>query len=278
MYKTILLHVDRGDPLAVRLRIAATLAERHGAHLTGCATTGITAGDYAMAAVTPFGSLPLVDYARMGEEAETALRHFETEARQRGVASVETMCIADHAGAALVARSPYADLIVVGQDSGAPVAAGVAVGIPDHMALHGGCPVLMVPDGCRHDHVGRSIVIGWNATLEAAHAVHAALPLLCDASLVRIVVVRPERLMSPHDPQPAHDLAAWLRRHGVYVEALGEHATGGVGDVLLHAARAGNADLIVAGAYGHSRFRELVVGGSTRTLLDNPDTCVLLAH
>ncbi len=280
MYKTIVLHVADNEQFALRLGLAAGLAERHGAHLIGCAATGVAAADYAMLAASPFGSLPVADYAALHDDAHAALERFATEARHRGVASFATRLVTGHAAEVLVTQSTYADLVIVGQDSGAAVLAGFAV--PDYVALHGACPVLMVPGGCQAASVGHCIVVGWNASIEARHAAQAALPLLRDAGKVHAAVIAPQSLHL-HDGDtagmdPGVELAVWLGRLGVAVDVVTDSATRDAGEALLRTARRHGADLIVAGAYGHSRFRELVAGGTTRTLLDNPETCVLLAH
>lgn len=279
MYKTIVLHVDDGSQFPARLRIAAALAERHGAHLIGSAVTGSTARDYAMAAATPFGALPLVDLTELRERASAALERFSEEARRLGVASLETRLIEEDAERALVLQSAYADLIVVGQDNVSAIGTSVVTGVPDYVALHGTRPVLVVPHGCQNSTVGSGIVIGWNASAEASRAVLTALPLLRQAGFVRVVVIDPQPLGIRHGEEPGADLATYLARHGIDVEVSVEtDGAPDAGDALLaHALRHG-ADLVVAGAYGHSRFREWVAGGTTRTLLDNAVLPVLLAH
>jgi nucleotide-binding universal stress UspA family protein len=280
MYKTIVLYVADSEQFARRLGLAAGLAERHGAHLIGCAATGVAAADYAMLAASPFGALPLADYTTLHDDAQAALAHFASEAERAGVESFETRLVMGHAAEVLVTQSTYADLVVVGQDNGAAVLSGFAV--PDYVALHGACPVLMVPDGCRAGTLGRRIVIGWNASLEARHATQAALPLLCKAAQVHAAVIAPQSLHL-HDAStvgvdPVAALGTWLGRLGITADVIADPEERDAGKALLRMARHYDADLIVAGAYGHNRFRELVAGGTTRTLLDNPDFCVLLAH
>ncbi|GGC13348.1 universal stress protein [Pseudoduganella buxea] len=280
MYKTIVLYVADNDQFALRMRLATGLAERHGAHLVGCAATGLAPADYAMLAASPFGAMPLADHAALHDDAAAALERFTVDARRRGVASFETRLVTGHAAEVVLAQSTYADLVIVGQDNGTAVLTGFAV--PDYVALHGACPVLMVPDGCRADSVGRRILIGWNASLEARRAVQAALPLLRDAAHVHAAVIdRPSPWLHGDDPtdrDPGAALAAWLGRLGVPVQIVTDPDAHHAGDALLRIARDVDADLVVAGAYGHSRFRELVAGGATRTLLDNAETCVLLTH
>jgi nucleotide-binding universal stress UspA family protein len=99
----------------VRLRIAAVLAERHGAHLVGCAATGVAAADYAMLAASPFGSLPVSDHAALHDDAQAALERFATAAQRAGVASFEKRLVTGHAAEVLVTQTLYADLVIVGQ-------------------------------------------------------------------------------------------------------------------------------------------------------------------
>jgi nucleotide-binding universal stress UspA family protein len=280
MYKTIVLHVDGSEKFALRLRLAVDLVGRHGAHLIGCAATGVTAADYAMLAASPFGSLPVADYAALHDDARAALERFSTAVRRAGVVSPETRLVTGHAAEVVVTQSAYADLVIVGQDIGAAVFGGFAV--PDYVALHGACPVLMVPHACNAAAVGRRILIGWNASLEARRAVQAALPMLRAADDVRVAMINRLSLRL-HDgdtvrTDPGAALATWLDRLGVQVDEITGLDARDAGAALLQIARHHDADLVVAGAYGHSRFRELVAGGATRTLLDNPDTCVLLTH
>jgi nucleotide-binding universal stress UspA family protein len=279
MYKTIVLHVDDGSQFSTRLRVAVDLAERHGAHLIGSAVTGIAAHDYAMVAASPFGPLPLVDMQEVRERTADTLARFQDEARRLGAASVETRLIEDNAERALVLQSAYADLIVVGQnEAGTTFGAPVATGVADYVALHGTRPVLVVPAGCRNTAVGSRIVVGWNASTEASRAVLAALPLLRNAQLVRVAVIAPQLLALRHGEEPGADLATYLARHGVRVEVAVDDAETEAGAALLRQAEHVGADLIVAGAYGRSRYREWIAGGATRSLLDNQQVPVLLAH
>jgi len=141
----------------------------------------------------------------------------------------------------------------------------------------GRAPVLVVPEAPIKD-MGRRIVIGWNRSVEALVAVRAALPLLRQADRVDLVTINPG--VHPADQSdPGGALSRMLSRHGVSVEVVALPRTmPQVSDVLLRHAADVNADLIVMGAYGHSRFREAILGGATRDMLSAANLPVFMAH
>jgi nucleotide-binding universal stress UspA family protein len=123
------------------------------------------------------------------------------------------------------------------------------------------------------------VLVGWNAGREATRAVHDALPLLVKASSVTITAVNPRVGLGAHGQEPGADIARHLARHGVTVEV--EHTAApeiGAADILLNRASELSADLLVVGAYGHSRLREFLLGGVTRSLLHQMTLPVLLSH
>jgi nucleotide-binding universal stress UspA family protein len=142
-----------------------------------------------------------------------------------------------------------------------------------------GRPVLITPYAGKFNSVGTRALIGWNASPQAARAVHDALPLLTHASSVTVLVIDAATGEAVHGEEPGADIAKLLARHGLEV-TLHRVAGGGLspGDVLLNEAAELNADLIVMGGYGHSRLREMVLGGATRTLLRQMTAPVLMSH
>ena len=176
----------------------------------------------------------------------------------------------------------YADLTVIGQRN--PESGGAVGGSPtalESLMFETGRPVLAVPYAGRFDAVGRRIMVAWSATRESARAVADALPLLKQADSVVTFAVNPRRGREEgtHGDIPGADIAVHLARHDVKVEA--QHTVTedvSIGDMLLSRAADESVDLIVMGAYGHSRMRELVLGGVTRHLLAHMTVPVLLAH
>ena len=137
-----------------------------------------------------------------------------------------------------------------------------------------GRPILMAPETAPKP-LGGVIALAWNATEAAVHAVNAALPLLANAESVHVLVVNTKRT----SPVTGKRLERYLAWHGIQctLDVL-QTSKGNVGDTLLTSAAEMNADLLVMGAYGHSRVRELVLGGVTRHILDKAELPVLLAH
>lgn len=138
--------------------------------------------------------------------------------------------------------------------------------------MESGRPVLMAPPRAPAT-MGRRILVAWNNSIEAARAVGGALPLLAGAASVAIVVAEADRVAEPDE------LVAYLGLHGVSAEVR-TIATAGArfGQLLLNEAVARSADLIVMGAYTHSRLRQLIMGGVTRHVLEHADVPVLLCH
>ena len=274
MYKTIVLHVDDSSAMEARLRAAAVVADEFGAHLVGSAATGMSWSSYALLtgsmAVTPVDEFNL-----MCSAARASLRDFAERARQLGLASIEERLVEDDHRHALLLQSRYADLVVTSQDSKAPDAVH---GLPQYVALHGARPVLAVPSAYAGQPLLGEIVVGWDGSLQAIRAVHAALPLLVRAASVRLALVNPDTESGLHGDEPGADMALYLARHGVAVDVVKENSTAPVGEALIGIAGAYGAGLLVSGAFGHSRYREFVLGGVTRVLLERSPLPVLVAH
>lgn len=126
---------------------------------------------------------------------------------------------------------------------------------------------------------GKVVMVCWNASREAARAVVDALPFLRAAEKVIVLAVNPEMSAAGHGAEPGADVAAWLSRHGVRVTVQRDVAPDAdVGAVILSRAADHGVDLIVMGIYGHSRMREMVLGGASRSLLASMTVPVLMAH
>jgi nucleotide-binding universal stress UspA family protein len=193
---------------------------------------------------------------------------------QSGVSAV-FRCIEGEPVHDTVSAARFADLVVIGR------AADHAVFSTDQIAnVLVGCgrPVLLVPQGERNA-IGSTVAIAWKEKAEAARAVTAAMPLLTRAKKVLVLSADEDGTQSGVHAASAEHLASQLRRHGMIVEAHGLVAQPNCGaSVLTKKAKDLGADLVVSGAYSHSRMRELVFGGFTRALLTACDLPVLLLH
>ena len=180
-------------------------------------------------------------------------------------------------GRHVASRARFADLVVLpkpyGDDHGVelePVIEG---------AMFDGCaPVVVVPDDVEPPTQPKRVVIAWNESTEALRAVRAALPVLKGADVVHVVVIDPPQ-HGPNRSDPGGMLSQYLARHGVKTEIdVLSKTLPRVSDVLIRHVNDVNADLVVMGAYGHSRFREAILGGATRNMLEQAGVTVFMAH
>ena len=272
--KDILVHLDAGPRAATRLDVAARLAARHGAHLTGLFVVDIPLPMVVDPAGGGAALASLLEDLRSAalDDASKAQAAFRARCDRDGIPNewrVEEGTTADKVTAA--ARS--ADLVVLGQPDAAEEPGAALL---DDAIFFSGRPVLVVPYAGSFSAIGRRVLVGWKPGREASRAVHDALPLLAGAELVTVLSVNPGG--GPED-LPGAAIGRHLARHGIAAEARGTEAAGlAEGDALLNAAADLGADLLVVGAYGHSRLREIVLGGVTRTLLDRMTVPVLFSH
>jgi nucleotide-binding universal stress UspA family protein len=138
---------------------------------------------------------------------------------------------------------------------------------------------LIVPYAGHFATIGQRVLVGWDTSREATRAIRDALPLLGTAQAVTILSIDPQPTREGHGAVPGADMACYLARHGIDAVAEWSVSNGiDAGNVLLSRAADLSADLLVIGAYGHPRFRELVLGGVTRTILESMTLPVLMSH
>lgn len=281
--RDILVHLDATERAGTRLRLAADLARRHGAHLTGLHVVDIElpvvfSGEAGGAAVL---AEVLEDMRRDAQaNASKVEAAFRERLRLDGIAG-EWRPVEGTAREQVALHARYADLVVVGQadpETGQPPSAAAII---EHALFASGRPVLVVPATGRFETAGRRVLIGWNASREAARAVNDALPVIAEAEAATVLVANPRGSPAGHGEEPGADIALHLARHGLTVAVERAFAPGmgiGDGDLILNRAAELSADLLVVGAYGHSRLREMVLGGVTRTLLQQMTLPVLMSH
>jgi len=262
------------------LRAALALADAFDAHVRMLVTV-----DVPMPMPTDWGGMSYDLYARMHEDAcarNAALVARLREAHAREGARVEVRggeSIAMHPAATAAMHARYADLAVVPTAPAGDAQSGLALSGFGELLIHGGRPVLAVPDSAGFAALPQRALIAWTSTAQAARAVHDALPLLRDADLVEVLVVDPDIGERAHGEEPGADIAAHLARHGLNVEVTMRPGMGFsvAHEIVRHAGRTG-ARLIVAGGYGHSRLSEFVLGGTTRELVQSTDVPILFSH
>lgn len=278
--KDILVHLDATARSATRLELAIDLARRHDAHLTALHVVDIGMPLIAMADGGGGAALAgLIDQMRDTglADASTIEAAFRERIRREGMQG-EWRQAEGMVAEMVTLHARYADLVIVGQDD--PDGPGTAtVGLAGDILFGAGRPVLVVPYAGSVTSTGRRVLVGWNAGREAARAVNDALPLISMADSACVLTVNPRIGVGGHGEQPGADIALHLARHGATVTV--EHRVAPDApdaDLLLNHAADINADLIVIGAYGHSRLREFVLGGVTRTILKQMTVPVLMSH
>ena len=279
-YKDLLVVLDSEATARERLDLATALAERFAAHLIGLYPLPTPQaprhlGYYDPALLDPF----LAELRQRASSAAVKMREtFEHVTGLRRL-SAEWREITEGPDADPVLHARYADLAVLGQLNPDRVETELIPPRPEQVALASGRPVLIVPYAGRFDNVGRRIVIAWNSTREAARAVSDAMPFLESADLVNVLTIDPREGPDGHGELPGADIAVHLARHGVKAQIERTVSAGlPVGEVLLSRIADLGADLLVMGAYGHSRVRELLLGGATRSVLRSMTLPVLMSH
>lgn len=277
-YRTILVDIDPSERTARRVEFAARLAKQADAHLVGVTHTGIDRllRESALSGIAP-GALAQV-FEQLRLNAGLRAMQFDLQVQQAGVASFEHRIGDDEPGSGLATQAMYADLVIVSQrdPSGARDAGDRA--IPEYVAMNAPCPVMVLPWAASPMPVFEHVLVAWNASPEAARAVRQAMPFLQQAKQVEVVIVQPDDpgTLSARDTGP--DIAEFLGRHGVSVHLHRQPAAGDVAETLLSLANDHGAELLVLGCYGHARFRELLLGGVSRTVLRCLTLPALMAH
>ncbi len=278
-WKTILVQLSNPRRSDMLLAVAGRIAERFDAHLIGLnvahalahmPATPMLLGPEDFAA---FRSIDAEEAVRLKKEFEAAThgRPFVAEWRSVESAAFDTATtVLEHARAA--------DLIVASQADPEWEMSGL-FDTPERLALESGRPVLVVPYAGTFTHIGKRVLIAWSGKREGARAVFDALPLLKGAEAVTLLCVVGKGVDGEAGELPGTEIAATLARHGVKVmiqKSVAEDIA--VADDILSRAADSSADLLVMGAYGHSRLREMVFGGVTRHIIRHMTVPTLMSH
>jgi nucleotide-binding universal stress UspA family protein len=275
-YKTILVHCDASRGTAGRLRIAADLADRFGGHVIGLHVRRAFQAPAFTDAGPAMDSLYRTYETAVRAEEAMAAAAFRDAVGSKGLSG--DWRVADgYVDEILMAQARVADLVIVGQAEPDGPPTTTPSDLAEGVAMAAECPVLIVPFIGAAKPPGKTMMLCWNDSREAKHAAVGAMPLLAAAEKVIVLIVDPKT--GRDREQPGADVAVWLARHGVKVTVQLDNATDSdVGGVILSRAADHDVDLIVMGIYGHSRLRERVLGGASRTLLASMTAPLLVAH
>ena len=278
-YKDIVVVTDDTPECEARVNVAMHLAAVHDAHVIG---------------VLYYRPLELSRFAEVELPKEIVARehHLEQEVRARVRERFERLLKPSgilhewHAAAtdpvtAVSTVGRHADLTIIGQNPPDVGAYGTSRDLAEHVVLASGRPVIVIPYIGAAREIGNRVLVAWNGGREAARALADAMPILERAQRVVVLAVNPDssRPNSPHGELPGADIARHLARHGVNVEVWRRDAKAvSVAAELLNVSADEGIDLLVIGAYGHARLRELWLGGVTRDLMESMTIPVFMSH
>lgn len=282
--KTILVALNEVSLNDQIIAVSAELGRKFDAHVTGL---------YVIPAAEIYPvigeSLSTQVYAGHREfyldQADKVKEEFEGEMKRQGIKNewrkidVRSSLIAD----GLMPHAFQADLIVVPQkpervdlDDESLI---VENDFTERVIMESGRPVLVIPASGKFSNIGENILVGWNGTRESARSAFYAIPFMRDAKNVTITWVNPEKDLPEKENLPGTEMAASLARHDIKARVKAVTTSDlSTGEALLSNASIADADLLVIGTYGHSRLREFILGGVTRTILNKMTIPVLMSH
>lgn len=276
--KNILLHLDASPRSMVRLEVARQLAQRHEAAVT--ALYGVTSSFVEMPfAVAESSEASAIVLKLDADRRERALAQFTSALQTAGPTVSWSELGTEPVIWGFTQQALYADLLVLGQhEPGSPTARDVPADFIESVLIGSGKPALVLPYASDVTTIGQNILVAWSPSRESARALGSALPLLQAAQQVHVATWSDEQ-SAPQAASERRQIEQYLASHGVKATLhwYGDGANN-PGDRLLSLAADMGSDLLVMGCYGHSRARELVLGGATRTVLKTMTLPVLMAH
>ncbi len=277
-YKSILVHLDLSEAVHSRFELALSLAHQFDAHLTGFFTVyrPEPGSFYVLAGSAEY----YVELEHRRLEQQGALeRLFRAETLRWKVAG-EWQSSAENANRCVPQAARLADLTIVGQYNREDPESFVAEQFIENLVLSSGRPVLVVPYAGQFHRIASHVVLAWDGSREATRALHDALPFLSRAKQVTVLTINALSGEPQSSRIPGSDIAAVISRYGANVATQEIEGVKDVpiGETILSRAADLDADLLVMGCYGHSRWRELVLGGATRSILKSMTVPVLMSH
>lgn len=261
--KDVLLVARAGEPCEAQMAITARIAGEHDALVDGVCV-------YAAPDLSPDDDRRDEAIERMVAPVEAAYRamiadHGHSRSWSSGEAEERTW--------ALIRQARFADLVV----AGLPGDDSFARRLVESLAMNSGAPCLLTPCSVKNDRFER-VMLAWDGSREAKQAMDDGLVFMAAAKSVRVVIAHEDGDDASYEDHGGH-LLSHLSRHGVHGELKVVSKPGErIGDVLLGESQTFAADLVIMGAYGHARTREVVLGGATRTMLSHAAQPVLMSH
>ena len=277
-YKTILANFSHEDHAQSTLEISVDLAAKHDAHLVGLYVVPAIRVYPPIAAEIP---IEIIERQQAGYRAiaDRIGQTFEQITSKQGV-SAEWRTVdatSPDRAATVLEHCRAADLVVLNQRSQNETYGEQPV--EQRVVLGAGCPVLLLPNTGDVGPIGKHVFVAWDGGREASRAAHDALPILVSSEQTYLHRINPPAEVDHDVVATGAGLATGLARHGVNIETSSSNTNSlSIGEEILSEARGRGCDLIVMGAYGHSRMREFVFGGATRYMFDQAPVPVLMSH
>lgn len=269
----VVIHLRRCDSVVPATEAGLSLAARLGAHALGLHIVALSTAAF----VSPEAvAVQVNETSHLLEDARQRAPWWQAQLDQRGLKG-EFQVVQGDTVEALCHAARWSDLVVAERPCANPDAP-VGWGIASRTVFGTSAPVVVVPEAARVDKVGEHMLVAWNASREAALAIHGAMPLLKRAGKVTVLDGDASPGSLGFENLPRLDLRAWFERRGIDAEFRPFKPSKDHGPALLEAANAVDANLIVIGAWGQSRITELVLGGVTRHLFQHSNLPLLVAH
>jgi nucleotide-binding universal stress UspA family protein len=276
--KDLLVILDQSRHCEARLRSAAALAQRSGAHLTGL---------YVMPPVeiSPFQADQFAPeeldsrHALVAQHRDDAKALFKQRTTSTGL-SAEWREARRDATEIAIWYARHTDLTVLGQPDPDEATGKTSTLASDRLVLASGRPTLMIPYRGDFENFGSCALVAWDASHQAVHAVNDALPLLAQAETVVVLTIDPDTAFAGVAEYGDCSIETHLKRHGIpaHWRPVQADRAASPGETILSVAADAGADLIVMGVYGHSRLREMALGGVSRHVLSHTTVPLLLSH
>ncbi len=271
-FKTILVHLANDEGHMTRFEIALELARKFDAHLIALYNLSPVSMPQAGRGYSLGYLKEATEIAR--EKAVAVKAEVEETCEKAGVPIEWRMDEGDHLKV-MSAHAHCADLVIVTHSEADEFEDRITFHIPENVVLTTGCPVLVLPHPCAAKLPGRNVLIAWNNTRQSLRALRDSIPFLQKAEKVILLVI----FKAEHEPTPGADIAAALSRHDISPQIIinVNHGSQVGNDILVHA-KSTHSDLIVMGAYGQSRLRQIFLGSITKPVTANTTVPVLLSH
>lgn len=284
--KDLLVYLNTASRPTVHMRLAIDLARRHASSITALYVRAWSPEQLAHRRTAELAGQSLGELGALNEAVESSLDHSALEARtalerlaaQHGIAT-EWRALEGEPATVLPQHARYADLCILGAEAPAS-STSAGYRFSEEMLFISGRPVLLLPESAVGTTLGARVAIAWNSSRSAARALNDAMPLLERSESVTVITVNPRDSIDARGGLPVERLLEHLRRHGISgrLVELSDVAADGIAAALQEKACAAGADLLVAGAHGHTWLREVLLGSVTRELLADLRLPVMMSH